>query len=79
MERSSVTVVRLDTHSGTSEIVRLFMFPQDDSGSNAESPLFYAKIGNDVVVIKESSHRLLVGNWRTGQARVIQNVSTSWL
>lgn len=72
----SVTVVRFDVNSGTLRIARSFMFPPDSLGDNAESPSYDAKIGNDIVVVKESSDRLLVWNWRTGEARVIQVVST---
>lgn len=70
MERSFVTVVRFDVHLGNSKIVRTFMFPPSDSAHNMVSPIYFAKIGNDIVITKELSHRLLVANWRTGEARV---------
>lgn len=76
MVSSSITVVRFDVRSGASETIRSFTYPPQYPGHNAESPLVRAKIGNDVVASLEASDRLLVGNWRTGEARVIKDVST---
>lgn len=72
----SVTVVRFDVTSGNRGSLARSCFLQTVWCDNAESPSYDAKIGNDIVVVKESSDRLLVWNWRTGEARVIQVVST---
>lgn len=79
MERSSVTIVRFDIHSGSSDVVRSFLIPRDSSVPSL-SPLASIKIGNDVVAAQQHG-RMVVGNWRTGDARVIdiERVSSPFL
>lgn len=65
--------MRFDICSGTSEIARSITLAQD---GNPQST-FDVMIGREVVVVQEGM-RILVWNWRTGQATVIvlEHVST---
>lgn len=73
VDNSSVTVVRFDIRSGTSEIARSIMLAQDRNHRTMHDIV----LGWEVVVVQEEM-RTLVWNWRTGEATVIvfERVST---
>lgn len=61
--------MRFDVNSRTSDIVCVFVLPLDASSTDPID-LESVKLGNDAV-IAETIEWIVVGNWRTGDAKVI--------
>lgn len=64
MEESTVTVARLNIHSGTTAIARSFILP--DVPVKKIYPMLRVTIGTEVVAA-EIFGSLILGNWRTGE------------
>lgn len=64
MEESTVTVARLNIHSGTTAIARYFILPEVPV--KKIYPMLRVTIGTEVVAA-EIFGSLILGNWRTGE------------